>query len=141
MKKITPVEIFIIFVVLICFGFYLYPKLMLSIEQKHYGRIQTNAAMMTSKILGEFSDTKNTKKPTEVAKMLSDEMNKIVKNPINKKNPAYSVSEECEGCIVVLPDDKVKNIILTAKDKEGRLITRTVIQPPSYVTFNEDLKK
>ena len=141
MKKITPVEIFIIFIVLVCFLVYFYPKLTLSLEQKHYGRIQTNAAMMTSKILGEFSDTKSTKKPTEVAKALTDEMNKIVKNPINKKNPAYSVNVECEGCIVVLPDDKVKSIILTAKDKEGKLITRTVIQPPSFVTYNKELEK
>lgn len=141
MKKITPVEIFIVIIVLICISFYLYPKLTLSLEQKQYGRIQTNAAMMTSKILAEFSDNKNKKTPTEVSIMLSDEMNKLVKNPIDKKNPAYSVNEECKGCVVLTPDDKVKSVILTAKDKDDKLITRTVIQPPSYVTFNEDLKK
>ena len=63
MKKITPVEIFIVIIVLICISFYLYPKLTLSLEQKQYGRIQTNAAMMTSKILAEFSDNKNKKTP------------------------------------------------------------------------------
>ena len=56
MKKITPVEIFIIVIVLIFLGFYIIPKMMLSYEQKCYGRIQTNAAMMTSKVLAEFSD-------------------------------------------------------------------------------------
>ena len=141
MKKITPIEIFVTVLFLICLSFYLYPKLTLSLEQKHYGRIQTNAAMMTSKILAEFSDNKNEKTPTEISKMLSDEMNKIVKNPINRKNPAYSVNEECKGCVVLIPDDKIKSVILTAKDDNNKLITRTVIQPPSYVTFNEDLKK
>lgn len=140
MKKITYIEIFVIVIVLIFLCFYIIPKITLSYEQKCYGRIQTNAAMMTSKILAEFSD--NTKKaiPSEVSKKLTDEMNKLVKNPINKKNPAYSVNEECEGCIVLSSDDKVKSIVLTAKDKENKLITRTVIQPPSYVTFNKDLE-
>ena len=36
--------------------------------------------------------------------------------------------------------EKAKNITLSAKDKENKLIVRTVIQPPSYVTFNKDLK-
>jgi len=141
MKKITPVEIFILVIVLIFLGFYIVPKMMLSYEQKCYGRIQTNAAMMTSKVLAEFSD--NTKKavPSEVSKSLSEEMNKLVKNPINKKNVAYSVNEECEGCVVLTPDDKVRSIVLTAKDTENKLIVRTVIQPPSYVTFNKDLDK
>lgn len=140
-KNFPHVEIFIIAIVIFLFGMYLYPKITLSLEQKQYGRIQTNAAMFTSKVLGEFSD--NTKKsiPTEVAKKLSDEMNKICKNPVDKKNPAYSVAKECSGCVVVAPDDKQKSITLTAKDpKDGSLILRTVIQPPSFVTYNKDLK-
>ena len=141
MKKITPIEIFITVLFLICLSFYVIPKITLSLEQKQYGRIQTNAAMMTSKILAEFSDNNNKKTPTEISNMIADEMNKLVKNPIDKKNPAYSVNTECRGCIVVTPDDKVKSVILTAKDSDGKLITRTVIQPPSYVTFNEELGK
>lgn len=140
MRKLTPVEIFIIVIVLIFLSFYIIPKVALSCEKKCYGRMQANAAMMTSKILAEFSD--NTKKtvPSEISRKLADEMNELVKNPINKKNVAYSVNEECNGCVVLSPDDKVKSIVLTAKDKEGNLVLRTVIQPPSYVTFNKDLK-
>ena len=141
MKKITPIEIFITVIFLICLSFYVIPKITLSLEQKQYGRIQTNAAMMTSKILAEFSDNNNKKTPTEISNMIADEMNKLVKNPIDKKNPAYSVNKECRGCIVVTPDDKIKSVILTAKDSDGKLITRTVIQPPSFVTFNEELDK
>lgn len=141
MRKITPVEIFVLVLVAIGVSFYLVPKITLSLEQKHYGRVQTNAAMMTSKILSYFSDTKEEKLPSEIAKSIAEEMNKVVKNPINKENPAYSIMNECDGCVVVRPDDKVKNIVLTAKDKEGKLLTRTVIQPPSYVTFNRDSKE
>ncbi len=141
MKKITPVEIFITVVVLICLGFYLYPKLTLTIEQKQYGRIQLNASMMTSKILAEFSDNTQKSVPSEISKSLADEMNKLVKNPIDKKQKAYSIKEECTGCVVLTPNDKIKSVILTAKNKDGKLITRTVIQPPSYVTFNKDLKE
>ena len=75
-----------------------------------------------------------------MAEDLADEMNKLVKNPINKKNNAYSINEECEGCIVIVPNDKIKNITLSAKDKEGELVVRTIIQPPSFVTYNKDLK-
>ena len=140
MKRPTYIEIFVVVIVLIFLSFYFIPKIMISKEQKEYGRIQTNSAMMTSKILAEFSDNTKKQKPSDIAKNLSEEMNKLVKNPINKKNPAYSVGEECEGCIVLTVNDKEKNIVLTAKDKNDELITRTVIQPPSYVTFNKDLK-
>ena len=140
MKKITFIEIFVIAIVLIFLTIYLYPKATLLKEQKEYGRLQTNAAMMTSKVLAEFSD--NTKKhvPSEIAKSLTEELNKLVKNPIEKKNPAYSVNNECLGCVVLTADDKVKSIVLTAKDRNNELIARTVIQPPSFVTFNKDIK-
>lgn len=139
--KITPVEIFVLFLVVLGFSFYFVPKAMISLEQKQYGRLQTNAAMMTSKILGEFSDNLKKQKPSEIAKNLADEMNELCKNPIDKTKPAYSINEEWLGCVVVKADDKAKNIVLTAKDKEGKLVVRTVIQPPSFVTFNKDLKE
>lgn len=141
MKKITPIEIFILFLVLIGFAFYIVPKASLSLEEKQYGRMQTNTAMITSKILAEFSSTSNKKTPSEISKELTEEMNKLVKNPINKKNPAYSIDTECTGCVVIHPDDKIKNIVLTGNDKEGNLVVRTVIQPPSYVTYNKDFKQ
>ncbi len=138
--NITPLEIFIVFIFLVGLGFYFAPKLALSVEQRQYGIIQTNAAMMTSKILAEFSDNLKKQKPSEIAQKLTAEMNKLCKNPVDKKEAAYALNEECLGCVTVSPDDKVKNIILTSKDKEGKLIVRTIIQPPSFVTFNKDLK-
>jgi len=138
--KLSYVEIFVLFIVILGFAFYFIPKAMISLEQKQYGRLQTNSAMMTSKVLAEFSDNLSKQKPTEIAVKLSDKMNKLVKNPIDKNNPAYSVNKECLGCVVLTPDDKVKSIVLTAKDKENKLIVRTLIQPPSFVTFNKDLK-
>ncbi len=139
-SKISYVEIFVLFIIFVSLGFYLVPKMMISLEQKQYGRMQTNAAMMTSKVLSYFSDNNNKLTPTEIAKKMSDEMNKLCKNPIDKKNPAYSFKTECLGCVVLTPDDKLKSIILTAKDKEGNLIARTVIQPPSFVTYLKELK-
>lgn len=139
MKKITHIEIFVLFLVFLGFAFYVVPQIMLSTEKKQYGRLQTNVAMMTSKILAEFSDNKNKKQASEIANNLAGEMNKLVKNPIDRKNAAYSINDECLGCVVLIPDDKIKTIVLTAKDKTGELIARTVIKPPSYVTFNKDL--
>ena len=139
--KITYVEIFVLFIVIMGFAFYFIPKAMISLEQKQYGRLQTNAAMMTSKVLAEFSDNLINKIPSDVAVKLSEEMNKLVRNPIDKNNPAYSIQKECLGCVTLTPDDKAKNIVLTAKDKENKLVVRTVIQPPSFVTFNKDLNE
>lgn len=141
MKKITHIEIFVLFIVFLGFAFYLVPQIMLKTEQKQYGRLQTNSAMMTSKILAEFSDNGNKAQAGTIAKDLVQKMNETVKNPIDRKNPAYSINEECMGCVVVTPDDKIRNIVLTAKDRAGELVARTVITPPSYVTFNRDLKK
>ncbi len=141
MKKITPVEIIVILIVLSGFGLYLYPKITVSLEQKQYTRMQTNAAMITSKILSEVSDTTNKELPDKYSEAVVSEMNKNVKNPINKNNPAYSIINECEGCIVVTPDNKLKSITVAGKDKSGNLVVRTVIQPPSYVTFNKDFNK
>ncbi len=141
MKKITKIEVFILFIVFLGFSFYIVPKAMIKQEQKQYARMQANSQMMTSKILAEFSDNNNKKTPSEIALYLADEMNKKVKNPIDKKNKAYSVNEDCLGCVVVVPDDKAANIVLSAKDKENKLISRTVIQPPSFVTYNKDLKE
>lgn len=139
--KITPVEIFVLFLVVLSFSFYFVPKAMISLEQKQYGRLQTNAAMMTSKILAEFSDNLKKQKPSEIIVKLTDEMNKLCTNPIDKTKPAYSINEECLGCVVLKADDKAKNVVITAKDKENKLVVRTVIQPPSFVTFNKDLKE
>ncbi len=141
MKKFTYIELFVLFLVFLGFAFYFVPKALISLEQKQYGRLQTNAAMMTSKILAEFSNNENKKTPSEISKNLSNEMNKLVKNPIDKKNPAYSIKQECTGCIVLTADDKIKNIILTGKDKTGVLVVRTIINPPSYITFNKDLSE
>lgn len=138
--KISYVEFFVIFIVFITVTIYLIPKWMLSSEQKQYGRLQINTAMMTSKVLSKFSDNTNKQLPSEIAKELTEEMNTLCKNPIDKKNPAYSL-EECLGCVVIEADDKAKSIVLSAKDKDGKLVARTIIQPPSYVTYNRDLKE
>ena len=141
MKKIPFSLIFTISIVIIGICFWVIPQISISIEQKQYGRLQTNNAMMTSKILFEFSQVNKKTTPTEIVSSLSKEMNELVKNPINKNNPAYSVMKECEGCVVIVPDDKVQSIVLTAKDKSGELVSRTIIQPPSHITFNKDLKQ
>lgn len=137
--KITSVEIFVILIVLLGLAFYFIPKGLISIEKRQYGIIQTNAAIMTSKILSEFSDNeKKNKDINKVARILVDELNETIKNPMKKKNPAFTINEECLGCIVLKADKKVGNITLVSYDKEGNIITRTVIQPPSFVTYNKE---
>ena len=65
--------------------------------------------------------------------------NKVSKETINKKldeflklNPKIKKNEIIkEGTRVILP----------TKTPENKLVVRTVIQPPSFVTFNKDLKE
>ena len=65
--KITVVELFVIFIVFIIVAIYLVPQYMLTKEQKQYGRLQTNVAMMTSKVLSNFSQTESKKLPSVIA--------------------------------------------------------------------------
>ena len=70
--KITVVELFVIFIVFIIVAIYLVPQYMLTKEQIQYGRLQTNVAMMTSKVLSNFSQTESKKLPSVIAKELTD---------------------------------------------------------------------
>ena len=90
--------------------------------------------MFTSKALEEFAVDVNAK-PSKVAQKVADELNLTGKNPYNKKAPAFTFDNACKGCNAVEYDDKLTMIILTTYNKRGDLMSRTVIKPPSFVTY------
>ena len=50
---------------------------------------------------------------------------------------SFTFDTNCKGCNSVEYDDKLTMIILTTYNKRGDLIARTVIKPPSFVTYTK----
>jgi len=140
MKKITIIEIVVVLIVLLALSLYLAPKFLNNKESKVNAQIKASSAIYTSKIIEEFSRNKNAV-PSEVAKKVADELNATEKNPYDSKKPLFSISKDAEGCINIEPDDNLKMVIITTFDKKANLVARTVINPPSYVTYYKDSKK
>ncbi|MCX4274361.1 MAG: hypothetical protein OSJ27_01095 [Candidatus Gastranaerophilales bacterium] len=137
-NKITAFEIFILFLIILCIGLYISPNFLVKLENRKYAQIQTNAGIFTSKALSEFSSNPKMK-ASVISKKLTEELNAVNKNPLSKKEPAYITGEKCEGCVIITPDDKLNSITVEAYSKENALLVRTVIQPPSFVTYTRDL--
>ena len=136
-NKITGFEIFVLFLIILCIGLYLSPNFLVKLENRKNAQIQTNAGIFTSKALSEFSANPKMK-ASVISKKLTEELNAVNKNPLSKKEPAYA-GEKCKGCVVITPDDKLNSITVEAYTTEDALLVRTVIQPPSFVTYTRDL--
>jgi len=137
-NKITFFEIFVLLLIIFGIGLYLSPNFLTDLENKKYAQMQTNAGIFTSKALSEFSSNPKLK-PSVISKKLAEELNAVNKNPLSKKEPAYSINEKCKGCVVIIPDDKLNSIAIEAYSNEDAILARTVIQPPSFVTYTRDL--
>jgi len=138
-NKITLIEICTVVIVLLAVGIYYSPRFINKQEVMMAAKIKADNDMFTSKALEEFAINKNAK-PSEIAQKVSDELNITGKNPYNKKLKAYTFDLNCKGCNSVEYDDNLSMIILTTYDKKGELIARTVIKPPSFVTYFKDKK-
>lgn len=140
-NKITFLEVFVLILLVICIWLYISPNFLVKLENRKNARIQTNASIFTSKALSEFSTPRNgsKEKPSVIADKIIKELNAVNKNPCTKKEPAYSIGERCEGCVMIIPDDKMNSITVEAYTVDDILIVRTIIQPPSFVTYTRDL--
>ena len=134
-KKITAVEIFVAIIVLFGIGIYYSPRYFKKNEVMMASKLKADGAVFTSKVLEEFAQNKNAKS-SEVAQKITDELNKIEVNPFDKKALAYTFEKNCKGCNSVEYDDNLSMIILTSYNKKGELLARTVIKPPSFVSYN-----
>ena len=140
LNKITVIEIVVVLLILIAFIIYISPKFLNKKEEMTLSKIKAQSAVFTSCVLEEFSKNFSIKSSV-VAQNVVDKLNKTEKNPYDKKQEAFTFAPDCKSCNSVEFDDKLKMVILTTYDKEGELVARTVIKPPSYVTyFKEDSK-
>ncbi len=135
-KKLAAIELSVVMIVLVCVGIYYSPRLWHKQEVMMAAKIKVDNAVFASKILEEFAQNKNIKS-SEVAQKITDELNKVEVNPYNKKELAYTFEKNCKGCNSVEFDDELSMVILTSYNKKGELLARTVIKPPSFVTYNK----
>lgn len=139
-NKITPLEIFVAALIVLCIFLYISPNILVNIQNRKNAQIQTNAGVFTSKALSEFSDnTKKDKKASKVAEKLVEELNQVNKNPYFKKQKAYVINKKCIGCVTIIPDDKLNSIAVEGYTTDNIVLVRTLIQPPSFVTYTRDL--
>ena len=136
-KKITAIELTTIMLAFVAIGIYYSPNFMHKQEVMKAAKIKADNAIFTSKALEEFAKNK-TIKSSQVAQKIADELNQTSINPYYKKNPAYTFELNCKGCNSVEYDDNLSMIILTTYNKKGELIARTVIKPPSFVTYAKE---
>ena len=136
-KKITLIEITVILVAILASGIYFSPKLLNKKEAIAAAKIKADNAIFVSKALEEFASNKEAK-PSEVAQKVAEEINQVAKNPYNKKTPAYSFDSTCSACSRVEVDDDLTMIILTSYNKKGELVARTIIKPPSFITYTKE---
>lgn len=139
-KNIIKLGIFLI--VIITAGVLISPRLNIGKKQEiaAAAKIKTDNEIFVSKALEEFSK-KDAKKPSEIAQIVAQELNETAKNPYNKKEKAYTFEMNCKGCNSIDFDDSLAMIILTTYDKKGELVARTIIKPPSFVTYYRDEEK
>jgi len=136
-KKITALELGVVLLLLVSLGIYYSPYFMNEQSVMKAAKIKADNAIFTSKVLEEFSSN-NKIKSSQVAQMVSDELNLTMVNPYNKKEKAYTFESNCKACNSIEVNDDLQMIILTSYDKRGDLVARTVIKPPSFVTYNKE---
>lgn len=136
MSKLAKLEIAVIVILLLCIGLYLTPYFTSSADKRRAAKVCANAAVFTSKALANFNEEKD-KKASIVAKETLEELNTLDKNPFDKKLPAYVFEKPQTGSILVESDDKIQTITLTGFGRENVILVRTVIKPPSFVTYQK----
>ena len=136
MSKIAKLEIAVIIILLLCIGLYLTPYFKKSADERKIAGINANAAIFTSKSLAEFSRDKD-QKASIVAKKTLDELNTVSKNPYDRKLPAYVSGNVFCGSVSIESDDKLQTITVTGYGRDNVIIVRTVIKPPSFVTYKK----
>lgn len=137
-KKITKLELLTIGVLFAFAILYFLPKALIDDEKRHDAVLRVSAASYTSKVLDKFATAGKKANINEIAQDVVDELNTLSKNPIDKKKEAFVTTKPCPGCIVVQSDTAMQSIIITGYDKNLKIVVRTVVKPPSFVTYTRE---
>lgn len=137
MKKKIAYVIAGIIVAVICLAAVFVPKYLDEKNIQTLEKTKADNSAFTNKILEQFSLNPNIK-ASDAAQKVCDELNSITQNPYDKNKPAFTFERECKACISVEYDDNLSMVIVTTFDPKGDLSARTVIKPPSFVTFTKE---
>jgi len=121
----------VVMVILACM-----PKFLKEYELKSNAIIKNNCKIATNKIIEIKNIDDLEKRSIEIV----DKLNESNTNPITKKELAFSVNKKCIGCVNIEFDKNTKSINATGYDKDLKILCRTIVKPPSFVTYEREEK-
>lgn len=128
--KSKKIEMAIIAIIVMLLLLYFYPRIISAQDSKNNKRITATCRAFSEMVLKEtdgFKPTKTLKKP---------DLEIISKNVQKEFATSAKIGEEkCPLCIQVKFDLKTNTLIVTGYDKTLEVVTRTVINPPSFVRY------
>lgn len=137
--NITEICLWILAVILIII--FINIKFMPKINSQKDKTIRQNGRIFIESVLADYDITKKSQYDIRRNVLgVIDRLNKERVNPYNKKNSPYVIDEECPGCLTINIDEGTRSIIMTGYDKKHNILTRAVINPPSYVSYEKPEK-
>ena len=136
MKKNIIITIGIIFFTIFIITLACVPKILKEYENKSNSVVKNNCKIIVQDVI----NIKDMKKLSEKSKEFVEKYNETYKNPITNKESAFTVDKKCIGCVSVSYDENTKSINVTGYDKDLEILCRTVVKPPSYVTYEREEK-
>ena len=113
------------------------PKMDLKREED----IKENGRIFLERVLAKYDITKKAQYDIKKSVLdIIDDLNEERVNPYGKKNLPYVLNEECKGCITINIDEGTNSIVATGYDSKNNILTRSVINPPSYVSYEKPVK-
>lgn len=134
-SNLAKFEIIALVIALIALGVYLFNDLSQKKEASFAAKIKADNNAFTMKTLEKFEANKKAK-ATKVATDVMTELNEVAQNPYDKNVKPYTFEKGCTACSIIEADDALQMITVTTYNKKGDLIARTVIKPPSFVTYS-----
>lgn len=128
--KSKKIEMAMIAIVLMLVLLYFYPRITSAQDEKDNKKVVAICRTFSEMVLkktNSFKPTKTLKKPN------LDLISKEVQKELSANGKIGE--EKCPLCIQVEFDSKTNTIIVTGYDKTPEVVTRTVINPPSFVRY------
>ncbi|HSA05605.1 MAG TPA: prepilin-type N-terminal cleavage/methylation domain-containing protein [Candidatus Gastranaerophilales bacterium] len=132
-KGFTLLEVIVLIVILGVAALFVSPIFFSSPEQRQHATVRANVDIAYSAIAGRYA-LKTGATSEKVAIVTIEALNPTTKNPVNRKNPAFSINAVSPGTVVFVPDNERKLIQIKgyAKDIETPLKIKTVFAPEDH---------
>ena len=83
---------------------------------------------------------KDIKALEEKSKDFALKYNETCKNPFTRSESAFTIDKKCTGCVSVSYDGDTESVTVTGYGKNLDILCRTIVKPPSYVTYEREEK-